>query len=597
MNHRRLVRLGGIGAAALALIILYVGSARRADEPVSAPPVAATMAQARAAEGDDTEATRTPGSDHEAEAPAPVPGNDSDELRDAVALFVRQLAAGQESPPCPQVPGPRPAWTFRVTMYHQGRAAGTGTAEHAEPCQALREAATRAMAADGLDREQREAARFVVEIPDAKYALVELDGRGHELIHGAVAVRTLDKALLLDRIRAGKEYLFRVLDPERGGAHKYYHATEDRFEERLHTIYTASLIYTLLKLEAWEPDPRIPAQVEKSAAFLLSMQNREPGDRGHGGFYYSLDLETGAPEPRIVVGTTSKTIFTLLVLHERTGDERYLEAAGLAADWLLTMQNPDGSVKPLIRKIDGAWAYIDKESLLYTGQVLSALSRIHAVTREPRHLDAADLTARRLMRKVEERGCFLGDDYRSPNPVSSSWVVLALFDFARATGSDQAMQVAFRCANELLRRQIDNPRDVYRHGRWRRSLSASGNGWLAEVLSELYLHCERQRMGGCERYRQAIVNVLRLLMQHTYTPASAYVTARPERAVGGVFWNVDERHVRTDAVCHAMNAYVHMVERFGDEPLVTLPEPPLAERLGVDRLGAREGRRPSSGQP
>lgn len=572
MNYRHLARLGGISALALALVALYVGFVRRSDGPVSAPPTAASMVENRA-----------PGSNGEAEAQR-VSGidNDSDELRNGVARFVRQLAGGHASPPCPRVPGIRPAWSFRVTVYHEGRAAGTGTAEHAEPCQALREAATRAMAGDGLDAKQRQQARFVVELPELEYALVELDGSGHELTHGAVAVRTLDKKLLLDRIRAGKEYLFRVIDPERGGVHKYYYATEDRFEERLHTIYTASLMYTLLKLDAWEPDPRIRAQVDKSASFLLSMQNRKAGDRGRGGFYYSLDLKTGAPEPKIVVGTTSKTIFTLLMLHERSRDERYLEAATLAADWLLTMQNRDGSVKPHIRRIDGEWAYLDKESLLYTGQVLSALSRVHAVTREPRHLDAADLTAQRLMQKVDEQGCYLGDDYRSPNPISSSWVVLSLFDFARASGNDSAKEVAFRCADELLRRQIDLPQDVYRHGRWRRSLSASGNGWLAEVLSELYLHCKHNQMSGCERYRGAIVDVLRLLMQHTYTPASAYVTARPEMAIGGVFWNVKERYVRTDAVCHAMNAYVHMVDHFGDEPLVTLPEPPLAQRLGLE---------------
>lgn len=76
-------------------------------------------------------------------------------------------------------------------------------------------------------------------------------------------------------------------------------------------------------------------------------------------------------------------------------------------------------------------------------------------------------------------------------------------------------------------------------------------------MSELYLYCKAQGMGGCERFKN------------------------PERAMGGVFWNVAERYVRTDTVCHAMNAYINMIDHLGDGALVKVPERPLSERLAL----------------
>src|SRR5690606_15219015 len=119
-------------------------------------------------------------------------------------------------------------------------------------------------------------------------------------------------------------------------------------------------------------------------------------------------------------------------------------------------------------------------------------------------------------------GCYLGDDYRAPNPISSSWVILSLLDFARASGDPTIMETVVDCADELLDRQIDDPDDVYRHGRWMASLSSSGNGWLAEVLSELYLECPKDDPDGCARFHEAIIRLIRLLIQYTYSPENSF---------------------------------------------------------------------------
>ena len=89
------------------------------------------------------------------------------------------------------------------------------------------------------------------------------------------------------------------------------------------------------------------------------MQNKEEGNKAYGAFYYSYFLESKEKEKKFVVGTTSKTIFTLLKLYELTNDDKYLESAELGADWLATMQKSDGSMKPYIRydAEDGKWLH------------------------------------------------------------------------------------------------------------------------------------------------------------------------------------------------------------------------------------------------
>jgi hypothetical protein len=507
-------------------------------------------------------------------------GLDNDVFRDRVLGFIRRVAAGGERVTCDLPLTSASPFRTVVWVYQKGAQVGRGEGSDARLCVALKDAARQAVAATGGGPEGLAGARLAVELPERGYSFVELEGKGVELTHGLPAVRVLDKALVSQRIDEGKGYLLRVLDRERGGAHKYYDAVTDGFEPQLHTIYTASTALTLLRLHKISADERLLGHVRSAADFMLRMQSHDESDRTSGGFFYSLGLERERPERRMVAGTAAKAIFTLLELHAATKEPKYLEAANAAAGWLIAMQRPGGGVRSSLSQKDGdRWTAVKKESMLYTGQTLSALSRMYRATADARYLDAAARTASYLAGKVSAQGCYLGDEYRKPNPISSSWVVLSLLDFVKATGDAHFEQIVFRCANELMGRQSRKVEDVYRYGRWQRSLSSSGNGWLAEVTSELYLYCLEKGREGCDRFKEAAVAAMRLLMQYTYSPASSFAVRNPEAALGGVFWSAGDRYVRTDSVCHAMNAYLNMVGHLGEGALLTLPEPPLAARL------------------
>ena len=512
-------------------------------------------------------------------AEAPVAA-DRAELREQMLAQVRRIVEEGLQAPCALPSVERQPLHVVVSLYFEGTAMATGTSTQPEICAALTEATLKSINDAGLDPSLLDQVNFAVELPNHGYGFIEHEGRALEFVDGIVPVRSVDKAMVRARIDEGRDYLLRVMDPELGGVHKYYYASSDSFEDRLHAIYTASTIYTLLLLHEHDKDPALREPIDRAAEFLLSMQRIAPGQPGHGAFHYSLELGHRSREPRYVVGTTSKTIFSLIELHELTKDERYLAAAHLAAQWLMSMQREDGSVAPELHLDEsGEWVTVERESMLYTGQVLSALSRLHqatgGATGETHYLDAATRIAAHLRAKVEREGCYLGDDYRSHNPISSSWVILSLFDYARASGDIDASRQAYTCADALLGRQIDSPGDIASHGRWSASLSSSGAGWMAEVLSTLYLDCPEDDPQGCSRYREAVVLLLRLLMQHTYGPENSFAAKNPAMARGGLFWNAQDRYVRTDAVCHAMNAYVLMLDELPEGVLLELPEPGL----------------------
>lgn len=453
-----------------------------------------------------------------------------------------------------------------------GRGVGDGDASDTSPCRALKEATRRALAAAGAPASTDDVA-FIVELPDDDGAMVLARGdEGVELSHGLLSVRFVDRAALEAQIAAGHDYLARVLDPDRGGAHKYYDARADRFEPVLHTVYSASTGLTFLKLFDRTHDPRDLALARRAARFVLSMQDATGPKETRGGFFYSFDLVARRHDPRVIVGTTSKSIFTLLALYEKTHERAWLDAATSAADWLTTMQRPDGSMRSLVRVgPGGALTYGDKESLLYTGQVLSALSRVYRVTHDAKYREAAARTAGYFAQKVARRGCFLGDGYRKPNPISSSWVVMALVDYDRATHDDRFESTIFRCADDLVSRQNRTSDDAYVRGRFQGAMSSSGVGWVAEVMSEVFAHCRETGGSDCDRYRDAVVAASRLLIEHTYSPANAFLVKNPSMANGGVFWSSEDRRVRTDAVCHATNALLGVIDDVADGPLVVLP--------------------------
>jgi rhamnogalacturonyl hydrolase YesR len=386
-----------------------------------------------------------------------------------------------------------------------------------------------------------------------------------------VAIREIDRNMLYGQCDAGKLYLLRMMNPQKHAFFKRFDATTGVHDTRLRTIYTASSLYTLMKMYDLTGDAVIKDVIPKIAAFLLSMQCTDGEHRG--AFYYSINSQTGEKEKFFVVGTASKTIFTLLELYRRTGAQNYLDAAKAAGDWLLTMQKPDGTMINSVHFKDGQWAKNEKFSTLYIGQVISALSRLYGVTKDKRYLRGAEISADVLLRRAKKMNYFMRDDFRAADdPIPTTWAVQSLLDFYKAAKHPAVKDACLRCANTVLQQQHTDPADIADYGRFEGTHATSGNGWVNEVFMELYDYARSEGWEDCEAFKTAAVLVTRWLIQNTYSPANTYFLPHGPEAIGGLIRSYREESVRTDAVCHGSNGYILLLKHTTPGLLLSVPE-------------------------
>lgn len=455
---------------------------------------------------------------------------------------------------------PAAAWGVSARLYLGGSVVAYEAALGGSLDEAARRAGARIAASAPAQTTAEGRLYLEVEGPGPDGHLVEYRGKALRIVGDVTVVESVDRARILATVREQREYLLRQIDPDYKAFFKVYSARQDKAQDLLRVTYTASALWTLLQMQDLEPDPRIAALIEPIASFLLSMQVSK-GEHA-GAFHYAIDRRDGAKRDRFVVGTVSKTIFTLLELHRRGGDARYLESARRAGDWLLTRVDSKGRVSAeTLRKLStGEWATEVKHSVLYSSETLSALSQLARVTGERKYRRAATRIAERLLAQGEASGHYYGDDYREPNTISTSWVSMALIEYTRVVRDRRAEQALLTAAHQVVSRQIDVPPKLLDHGRYYDTWATSGNGWMNEVLVPVYRRCVETGQPRCEEFRGAMDRSARWLVQNTYSPENSYHIPNPERARGGAIRNSAVEAVRTDAVCHAANSLIGMLQ-------------------------------------
>jgi len=88
------------------------------------------------------------------------------------------------------------------------------------------------------------------------------------------------------------------------------------------------------------------------------------------------------------------------------------------------------------------------------------------------------------------------------------------------------------------------------------------------VMTDTYRFSIEQGKEDRDKYKDAVVKVIRWLIQNTYSEKNTFFLKNPEMAIGGVFWNEQYKYVRTDSVCHALNSYTRIINYLEDGSLI-----------------------------
>jgi len=153
-----------------------------------------------------------------------------------------------------------------------------------------------------------------------------------------------------------------------------------------------------------------------------------------------------------------------------------------------------------------------------------------------------------------------------------------LMDFYKAnpvSENDYYKSIIFNLSQKVLEDQNKDMTEPLACGQWKGAFSTSGTGWINEVTVETYRFCKEQKETDCEKYKDASIRAIRWLIQNTYSKENTFSLKNPERAIGGVFWNQENKYVRTDSVCHALNGYALVINDLKDGLLLFLPEKTL----------------------
>lgn len=487
-------------------------------------------------------------------------------------------------------------WDVTISLYHRGIRASSSHIQGNSLSRVLQQAtanALNALAQKKIAVTALDDYRFEVDFdyyPRLQYAMIEYGKKGLELLGNRVPVRHLTVSKINNQLARSQDYLLRIMDQKTYGYCKFYNAYSDQKQTLQRTVYSASSLYTLMQLDAWRPQPKIEALFKPMAQFIISNQITTGPQKG--GFYYAVDPVTQQHTCRVVVGTAAKSIFALLAMHQRyPQDSAYLDHAKQAGDWLIQQVDSQGHVISAAVCHGKEWQYNRKQSLLYSGQVLSALSRLYHVTHDRRYLLPAKHIADHFRQLVATQGPLLGDDYRPANSISSSWILMSLLDYVKTDTQSVYLSPIYRIARMLLSRQITNHCDIFNHGRYLDAMTASGNGWINEVMGNFYYFCKTSsHKSQCQPYYQALIASSRWLLQNTFTPENSFAVKNPSRALGGMITNFSSQTVRTDAVCHSVNSLLLLKSALAkntpvDQDLIHIPERALIEILPLLRAG------------
>jgi len=179
--------------------------------------------------------------------------------------------------------------------------------------------------------------------------------------------------------------------------------------------------------------------LQLSVNWLLNMQNSD------GGYARKFSFVSG--EDMSYIETTGYIIPSLWSAGERLNEIKYINSAKKAGEWLLKIQNDDGSFSEIDSNTPFAFD---------TGQCLIGLNFLYQKTEHKEYLDAAKRAAYWLMQNQEEDGSWQKVAYNTQKHTYYSRVAAAMLHYAVISNDYVVEKVAMKHIAWVLSEQKEN---------------------------------------------------------------------------------------------------------------------------------------------
>jgi SAM-dependent methyltransferase len=179
--------------------------------------------------------------------------------------------------------------------------------------------------------------------------------------------------------------------------------------------------------------------IKLAGEWLLMMQNSDGG--------YSRKYSLAYGRDRSYIETTGYIIPTMLNLRDYLKDERYFESALKAGEWLLTVQNSDGS----FNDID-----LGRPLAFDSGQVLIGLNSLYQETKDSRFFDSARRVSYWLAENQESNGSWVEVAYNKQPHTYYTRVASAMLEWAYISNDDFIASRALKMVEWTISNQLES---------------------------------------------------------------------------------------------------------------------------------------------
>lgn len=186
------------------------------------------------------------------------------------------------------------------------------------------------------------------------------------------------------------------------------------------------------------PDHR--AALRSAVGYLLRAQQRG-ADAGMGSYHLTTGWGASYPE------TTGYAIPTLLAAADLLGQPELRAAAIRSADWLLSIQRADGGWQ------GGRVGEVRPSIVFNTAQVVRGLLAAHAVTEQPKYLEAALHAGRWMVSAQDDDGAWRASNFMGAARVYDTYVDAPLLRLHTLAGDERFLQAATKNLSWVLAQQ------------------------------------------------------------------------------------------------------------------------------------------------
>ena len=356
--------------------------------------------------------------------------------------------------------------------------------------------------------------------------------------------------LLLRAVRAGADYLVRVVGPD--GRYEYlYRPLEERRDNGYGWLRHAGTTYALLEAYGQFGTPAYRAAAERALNLLKSRVRNDPASGGG----YVVD---GNDEEQQKSGGAGLAMLAFAEHAAVTGDRSNLETMRSLGRFILAQQQDDGHFRNNADVERETGQKLSREPTYYQGEATLALLRLYALDPQQRYVDAARRSADWV---IHVRDAYVSED----NLGHDHWICYALNELSRVAPDPAYIEHAQKIARAIIGKQRGSDAaepdlvGTYWFGGEMGNISATR---VEAFDSNVVL----ARFAGKpdEWLLQPATKTAAWMLGQQFDAENDYWLKNPQKAEGGVRESLLVSDVRIDTVQHSMSAWLHLARILSD---------------------------------